>query len=257
MKRFLTLLLSVVLVLTLAACGGSPAAQPSEAHKAEAPATQAEVADSAAEPTEAPMEVTVPPSEPVPDALNPYNKPYDPNGLYFGPMELVHDNVVRFQLYTPDMYPADAVQALKVGDKIAVEGKAVEITSIYVDEYCYTLNEQSGSYLSLVQEMIPDFDNATEDGMVPSIPGDYYLITVEKTVGTKLHTIECELTADVYVWLNKGFNEETQVQEYEDLTGLDLLEMLKTTPEMFIPDRSEFLLKDGKVRSISLSVFNQ
>ena len=257
MKRFLTLLLSVVLVLALTACGGSPAAQPTEAQKAEAPATQAEVADSAAEPTEAPMEVTVPPSEPVPDALNPYNKPYDPNGLYFGPMELVHDNVVRFQLYTPDMYPADAVQALKVGDKIAVEGEAVEITSIYGDEFCYTLNEQTGSYLSLVQEMIPDFDNATEDGMVPSIPGDYYLITVEKTVGTKLHTIECELTADVYVWLNKGFNEETQVQEYEDLTGLDLLEMLKTTPDMFIPDRSEFLLKDGKVRSISLSVFNQ
>lgn len=257
MKRFLTLLLSAVLVLTLAACGGTQPAKTDEVPKTAAtPAAEAPV-ETTGEPTEAPMEVTVPPSEPVPDALNPYNKPYDPNGLYFGPMELVHDNVVRFQLYTPDMYPADAVQALKVGDKIAVEGEAVEITSIYGEEYCYTLNEQSGSYLSLVQESIPDFDNATEDGMVPSIPGDYYLITVEKTVGTKLHTIECELTADVYVWLNKGFNEETQVQEYEDLTGLDLLEMLKTTPEMFIPDRSEFLLKDGKVRSISISGINQ
>lgn len=257
MKRFLTFLFSVILVLTLAACGGSPAAQPTEAQKAETPVSQTEAVEAEGEPTTAPTEITTPPSEPVPDALNPYNKPYDPNGLYFGVMEPVHDNVVRFQLYTPDMYPADGVQALKVGDKIAVEGAAVEITSMYADEFCYTLNEQTGSYLSLVQEMIPDFDNVAEDGMVATTPGDYYLITNEKTVGTKLNTIECELTADTYVWLNKGFNEETQMQESEDLTGLDLLEMLKANPDMFILDRTEFLLSDGIVRSISISGINQ
>lgn len=205
-------------------------------------------------PTETQVEtteaVTVPPSEPVPDALNPYNKPLEANADYSGNLEYVRENIVRFELYTPDLYPAEAVEALQPGDRIAVDGDVIEVTSIkYEESPSNPLVYLNGNTYLMMKLSDWDYSNLDENGYPTELPGDYVFTAEDGSwISKRLTSIDCELNEHSLFNLTKTSENGSQ-QEILDVNGVELLELLKAGAYCTSPQFNRFYVSDGSVLS--------
>ena len=258
MKKIFAIVMAMMIVFSLVACGGKTnTPTPTTAPVPETTVTPETIVP-VEETTEVP-EVTEETEPVVVDGpLKPYNKDFE-DGLYMADLEYIGDNKVNVGFYTTDLYDADRVANLQAGDIIVVGGEEIEIKTIeriaddIIDTVVINAEEETGK-VELVREVIYDYTaEVAENEEMNYTLGDYTACSDEGyPYYTKIETKEVELTADIYFTDSTEFDESTNSIVFKDLTGLDLLEMLKTDPTRFNYHNTQVSVFEGAPNSFNL-----
>ena len=260
MKKTVTFLMAIILVVSLAACGGkaNATATATQAPVMEVPTTQAPVEETTVpETTEAPTEA------PYDGVLCPY-LPALADEVYRAGVTLISDNTVSVDLYAMETYRASDVDQLQVGDKIVTNDKEIEITNINVmpvdnvNVFIPTIELNNNNSLQLLRTPVYDYDaEPDENGFVPYTYGDYVLTDFEGNNLKVIATMEVKLDENIFFTDSSNFNEETGMIDSQDLTGVEMLAMLKEYPEKFPLEATQACVFEGKINSFNITpVYN-
>ena len=256
MKKTVTFLMAIILVVSLAACGGkaNATATATQAPVMEVPTTQAPVEETTVpETTEAPTEA------PYDGVLRPY-LPALADESYRAGITLISNDTVSVDLYAMETYRASDVDQLQVGDKIVTNGKEIEITNINVmavdnvDVFIPTIELNNDNSLQLLQTPVYDYDaEPDENGFVPYTYGDYVLTDFEGNNYKIIATMEVKLDENVFFSDSSNYNEETGMIDSQDMTGVEMLAMLKEHPEKFPLEATQACVFEGKINSFNIT----
>lgn len=253
MKKTVTFLMAMTMVMSLVACG--------EKAPAATTATQAPVMEVQApvEETTVPETTEVPTEAPYDGVLRPY-LPALADVAYRAGITLISDDTVSVDLYGMETYRASDVDQLQVGDKIVSNGEEIEITNINVmpvdnvNVFIPTIELNNDNSLQLLQTPVYDFDaEPDENGFVPYTYGDYVLTDFEGNNLKVIATMEVKLDENIFFTDSSNYNEETGMIDSQDLTGVEMLAMLKEHPEKFPLEATQACVFEGKINSFNIT----
>ena len=250
MKKMIALVLALMLVLTLVACGAEEAAP--AATTAAPAATEAAETTAATEATEAAFQF---PTVEVPETLMVDGVV----GSYFGEivdydyinvtMELVDDNTIKFDLYQPYLFCAADIKALEVGNTLVMGDRQVLVEEIQIvpvddmDEEGYNINiNPNGEAIDMLRRSVFDGENF--------VWGDYQPLDVVNNFTLMYgHTFTVEAAADKLLFVkmtNSGA---------EEMTGADLVQALKDNAEAFNMNNTAVTFFKGALETVTLLDF--
>lgn len=256
MKKTVIFLVAMMMVMSLVACGEkAPAATTAtQAPVMEVPTTEAPV-----EETTVPETTEVPTEAPYDGVLRPY-LPALADESYRAGITLISDDTVSVDLYGMETYRASDVDQLQVGDKIVTNGEEIEITNINimpvdnVDVFIPTIELNNDNSLQLLPTPVYDFDaEPDENGFVPYTYGDYVLTDFEGNNFKVIATMEVKLDENIFFTDSSNYNEETGMIDFQDLTGVEMLAMLKEHPEKFPLEATQASVFEGKINSFNIT----
>lgn len=256
MKETVTFLLAIIMVMSLAACGEKA---PSATTATQAPVMEVPTTEAPVEETTVPETTEAPTEAPYDGVLRPY-LPALADETYRAGITLISDDTVSVDLYGMETYRASDVDQLQIGDKIVINGKEIEITNINVmpvdnvDIFIPTIELNNDNSLQLLQTPVYDYDaEPDENGFVPYTYGDYVLTDFEGNNLKVIATMEVKLDENVFFTDSSNYNEETGMIDFQDLTGVEMLAMLKEHPEKFPLEATQACVFEGKINSFNIT----
>ncbi len=246
MKRMLAILLPVLLVLSLAACGTVENTVPETTVPSETDTTEA-TEEATVEPTEEPTEA---PTDPTPTKLlEPFFPEPDPNCMLNCTLSLVDDTTIQVNVYQNATFSAEDVLNLQPGEGLLINETVYYVTDVNVmshDMQSLTIYsviaETTGGRLHLSQNLAYD-----TQGNLSATDFSVQLESNETVMSFyKSYTLDANTTSYY----------ESNVVNGESVTesqgGMMLVQKLKEQPEVFTLENTRVMFMLGKPYSINV-----